>query len=104
MDARNIALDTHYDLVFSNAVLHWVDDHEALLDGIRRTLKPGGRQLISCGGEGNAEDILAVFAELIEDAEWAKYFEDFSQPYFFHSDRVHLKMVRLEVKISWRSL
>jgi trans-aconitate 2-methyltransferase len=31
------------DLVFSNAALHWVEDHEELLTRLRRALAPGGQ-------------------------------------------------------------
>jgi trans-aconitate 2-methyltransferase len=32
-----------YDLVFSNAALHWVDDHDALIEGLGHALAPGGQ-------------------------------------------------------------
>jgi trans-aconitate 2-methyltransferase len=32
-----------WDLVFSNAALHWVPDHPALLAGLRAALAPGGQ-------------------------------------------------------------
>ncbi len=32
-----------YDLVFSNAALHWVPDHPALLERLTRAIKPGGQ-------------------------------------------------------------
>ncbi len=53
------------DVLFSNAILHWVDNHQAFLQGANCVLRPGGRLIISCGGEGNAADILQVFAELV---------------------------------------
>jgi trans-aconitate 2-methyltransferase len=34
--------DTHYDLIYSNAALHWVPDHEALLKRLVSFLAPGG--------------------------------------------------------------
>jgi len=53
------------DVLFSNATLHWVDNHQAFLQGANRALRPGGRLIISCGGEGNAADILQVFADRV---------------------------------------
>jgi trans-aconitate 2-methyltransferase len=32
-----------WDLIFSNAALHWVDDHEALLDQLANRLAPSGQ-------------------------------------------------------------
>lgn len=34
---------TGWDLVFSNAALHWVDDHAALLERLTRAVTPGGQ-------------------------------------------------------------
>src|SRR5580693_7647130 len=43
-DARKIKSPAgSFDFVFSNAALHWVDDHEAVLKGAAAVLKPGGR-------------------------------------------------------------
>ena len=36
-------LDGRYDLVFSNAALHWVPEHEALFTRLRHALEPGGQ-------------------------------------------------------------
>lgn len=45
MDAREIVLDESFDIIFSNAALHWVADHLAVLQGLRRVMRPGGRLL-----------------------------------------------------------
>ncbi|MEC9367756.1 MAG: trans-aconitate 2-methyltransferase [Pseudomonadota bacterium] len=34
--------DTPYDVIFSNAVLHWLPDHESLLPRLMKQLSPGG--------------------------------------------------------------
>jgi trans-aconitate 2-methyltransferase len=84
IDARALEFDGEFDLVFSNATLHWVDDHQAVLQGISRALKLGGRLVISCGGRGNALDVLAVLAEVTARPAWRQYFGDFRNPYFFY--------------------
>jgi trans-aconitate methyltransferase len=42
-----------FDAVFSNAALHWVRDQDAMLAGVRRVLKAGGRFVTEMGGHGN---------------------------------------------------
>src|SRR5580658_6719889 len=70
VDARLIngeALPFHgeFDAVFSNAALHWMRDHDAVLDGVYRALKPGGRFVAECGGQGNIAAIrVALLAVL----------------------------------------
>lgn len=36
----------HYDLIFSHAALHWVDDHPSLFRHLWSCLKPGGQLLV----------------------------------------------------------
>lgn len=66
-----------FDAVFSNAALHWLsaDRHPALLAGIHRALKPGGRFVAEMGGQGNIAAIRvalsAVFARHGIDTEEA---------------------------------
>jgi trans-aconitate methyltransferase len=70
VDARLIngeALPFHdeFDAVFSNAALHWMSDHDAVLAGVYRALKPGGRFVAECGGQGNIAAIrVALLAVL----------------------------------------
>jgi trans-aconitate 2-methyltransferase len=85
MDARRLACDRRFDLIFSNATLHWVDDIPAFLAGGARLLKPGGRLIISCGGAGNAADVVAVMERQIRLPRWAGHFRDFAFPYYFYA-------------------
>jgi trans-aconitate 2-methyltransferase len=84
IDARKINFQPEFDLIFSNATLHWVDDHQAFLQGARQALKAQGRLIISCGGKGNAAGILATFTQLMTREQWQPYFADFKNPYFFY--------------------
>ena len=84
MDAGSLNFDEGFDLVFSNAVLHWVENHQAFLSGASRALRSGGRLVISCGGKGNAEKVLKIFSELVAEPSWSSYFTHFQNPYFFY--------------------
>src|SRR5438093_7455599 len=57
-DARRIELNRRFDIVFSNAALHWIEDHPAVLKGANGVVRRGGKLIISCGGRGNAREIL----------------------------------------------
>jgi len=84
IDARSLHFKQEFDLIFTNATLHWVDDHQAFLAGANKALKDNGRLIISCGGQGNAAQILATFAELTAMNVWQPYFTGFDNPYFFY--------------------
>jgi trans-aconitate methyltransferase len=60
-----LPFDQEFDAVFSNAALHWMRDQDAVLDGVHRALKPGGRFVAECGGQGNIAAIrVALLAVL----------------------------------------
>jgi SAM-dependent methyltransferase len=62
LDAREaagqgLAFDREFDAVFSNAALHWMRPAEAVLAGVHRALKPGGRFVAEMGGHNNTAAI-----------------------------------------------
>lgn len=50
------------DAVFSNAVLHWIRDQDAMIAEVHRVLKPGGRFVAEMGGHGNIAAIRVALA------------------------------------------
>jgi len=52
-DGARLGFVAEFDAVFSNAALHWMRDPDAVIDGVWRALKPGGRFVGECGGDGN---------------------------------------------------
>ena len=83
-DARCLQVKRQFEIVFSNATLHWVRNHAPVLDGIYRSLGPGGRILLQMGGRGNAAAMIAVLKDMINTTRWAPYFAGFEFPYGFH--------------------
>ena len=83
-DARALPFRDEFDIVFSNAVLHWVREHLPVLAGIKRSLRRGGRTLLQMGGRGNAAEVLDVLDEMLKSKKWSGYFTDFSFSYGFY--------------------
>ncbi|MGH9695017.1 MAG: class I SAM-dependent methyltransferase, partial [Bryobacteraceae bacterium] len=52
-DAAALTYENEFDAVFSNAALHWMLDRAAVVAGIARALKQGGRMVAEFGGKGN---------------------------------------------------
>ena len=84
-DAREIHFARRFDVVFSNAALHWVDDHEKFLRGAGAALKSGGRLIVSCGGKGNAHDVFVAMRPEIRQKRWRAYFRKMPAAYFFYA-------------------
>jgi len=85
MDASKLSLPRKFDVVFSNAVLHWVSDHPGFLRGAAAALVPGGRLMTSCGGQGNAQEVFLAIRSILRLKQWREYFRGMDKPYYFHS-------------------
>jgi trans-aconitate 2-methyltransferase len=83
-DFADLGFTNAFDVVFSNAALHWATDHRPVLAGIARALAPGGRCLLQMGGRENAADIRDVVDRITSQKPWKQYFTGFSFPYGFY--------------------
>jgi SAM-dependent methyltransferase len=54
-----------FDAVFSNAALHWMRPPEAVLAGVRRALKPGGRFVAEMGGQNNVAAVMVAMRAVL---------------------------------------
>ena len=91
MDARRLKSARQFDLIFSNAALHWVDDHEKILRGAASVLKPGGRLIVSCGGKGNAHDVFLALRPEMRLKRRRDFFRQMPTPYFFYAPEDYKK-------------
>ena len=94
MDARKLSFESQFDIVFSNAALHWIVDQKAVLEGVQRSLKPGGRLLFQMAGKGNAKDILNIIQELADMEPWTFYFHKMPFPYGFYDPEEYRAFLR----------
>ncbi len=63
MDGERLAFDDAvFDAVFSNAALHWMTRPDAVIAGVWRILRPGGRFVGELGGDGCVATIVAALA------------------------------------------
>jgi SAM-dependent methyltransferase len=60
MSGERLAFDAEFDAVFSNAALHWMHAADAVIAGVRRALRPGGRFVGELGGHGCVAQIVAA--------------------------------------------
>ena len=78
-----LELDEAVDAVFSNAVFHWVPDHERLFDRLFAALRPGGVLVAQCGGAGNVERFHREARSVSEREPFAPYFDGWGGPWHF---------------------
>ncbi len=94
MDARALSFEQPFDVIFSNAALHWVKDHRTLLRGVADSLKPGGRILFQMGGRGNGEEIFSVAAQVVRKGAWQGCFRGFEFPWGFYGPEEYIPWLR----------
>ena len=65
-NVEELSFAGEFDAVLSNAALHWVRDQDAMMDGVRRALKPGGRFVAEMGGHGNIAAIRVALMAVLD--------------------------------------
>jgi trans-aconitate methyltransferase len=71
-----------FDVVFSNATLHWIKDHARLLHSVFRALRAGGAIRFNFAGDGNCSHFFKVIRRAMALPGYRAYFDDFDWPWF----------------------
>ena len=82
MDINDLDFAERFDVIVSNATLHWVKDHRRLLTNVRRALRPGGRLRFNFAGDGNCSYFFAVVREAMSLERFAPHFAAFEWPWY----------------------
>jgi trans-aconitate 2-methyltransferase len=85
MDLLALELADPVDVVFSSAVFHWIPDHPLLFARLHDALRPGGRLLAQCGGEGNVAEVLETLSEVSREQPFAEHLAGWPGPWNFTS-------------------
>ena len=67
-DGHDLPFDREFDAVFSNAALHWMTRPDAVIAGVVRALRPGGRFVAELGGMGNVAAIATALRAVLGEA------------------------------------
>jgi trans-aconitate 2-methyltransferase len=82
-DLAALELDEPVDAAFSNAVFHWVRDHDALFRRLHAALRPGGRLVAQCGGAGNLDTFWALAHAVAGEPPFAEHVGGRTSPTYF---------------------
>lgn len=88
MDGQTLQFENEFDAVFSNAALHWMKEPQAVIDGVWRALKPGGRFVGEFGGDGNVSAIVTAIKSALTSRGLAV-----SSPWFFPRPEEYRKLL-----------
>lgn len=82
MDINTMDFKNEFDIIYSNAALHWVKNHHRLLEKSYAALKNRGVILWEFGGDGNCSNFFKVVCNEIKKDKYVQYFSDFEWPWF----------------------
>jgi trans-aconitate 2-methyltransferase len=82
-DLLELELDEPVDAAFSNAVFHWVPDHERLFARLHAALRPGAPLVAQCGGKGNIARFHALANEVAAEPPFAEHLRGWVGPWNF---------------------
>jgi trans-aconitate 2-methyltransferase len=71
------------DALFSTATFHWITDHDELFSRIHSVLRPGGRLVAQCGGEGNVAEHARAIASVATQPQYIDHFEGMTMMWNF---------------------
>ena len=74
MDISQLEIAEKVDVVFSNAVLHWILNHKKVFECFWQILNPDGQLLIQCGGHRNLVKTLSIINKVSRSKEFYNYF------------------------------
>jgi trans-aconitate 2-methyltransferase len=84
-DINELDFDNEFDIVFSNATLHWILTHDALLGNVHRALRSNGVARFNFAGDGNCENFFSVVKEALHLPQFARFFSGFEWPWYMPS-------------------
>src|SRR5271168_3253516 len=85
VDLLELELDEPVDAILSTATFHWIADHDRLFRRLHATLRPGGRLVAQCGGEGNISILRGEVAPIMRRDPYAEHFASFQPPWNYAS-------------------
>jgi trans-aconitate 2-methyltransferase len=94
VDLLELDLEQPVDAIISTATFHWIADHDLLFRRLRNALRPGGRLVAQCGGEGNITILRAKVAPLLELEPYAEFFRDWRPPWnYAGAEQTHARLL-----------
>lgn len=80
-DLLELQLEQPVDAILSTATFHWIADHQLLFKRLRAALRPGGRLVAQCGGEGNIDVLRGKAAAVLAHEPYRQHFANWQAPW-----------------------
>ncbi len=100
LDINEMDFVGEFDVVFSNATLHWVKNHPQMLHKTNKALKPGGLARFNFAAKGNCENLFAALDEVMASDRFVEKFADFIWPWYMPAGDEYRRLV---VRLGFRT-
>jgi trans-aconitate methyltransferase len=81
-DITDLGFENEFDVVFSNAALHWVKDHSLALGHIYQSMKNSAIMRAQFAGEGNCLNLASILQDAMSSPEFKDDFSLFKWPWY----------------------
>jgi trans-aconitate 2-methyltransferase len=93
MDIDDLAFENEFDVIYSNATLHWVKDHHRLFRNTFNALRNGGILRFNFAADGNCSHFFKVIRKAMAKNEFSGFFADYAWPWYMPSIEEYTQLV-----------
>ena len=93
LDINKLELPDKFDVIFSNATLHWIKNHSELWKRIKAILSHKGIVRFNFAANGNCASFLKVISNAVVMDEYKEYFKNFEWPWYMPTIEEYEKII-----------
>ena len=93
MDIDELVIDEKFDIIFSNAALHWVKNHRKPYEKLSTILNENGMIRFNFAADGNCSYFFNIVKMTIQEKEYQEDFKDFDWPWFMPTLDEYKKLI-----------
>lgn len=94
MDINHLTLSDKFDLIFSNATLHWIKDHIKLWKSIYPLLNNKGIIRFNFAADGNCASFFKIIKKIIQKTEYVQFFKEFEWSWFMPEIKKYQNIIK----------
>jgi len=93
LDINDMEYENLFDIIFSNAALHWVKNHQQLLQNSFTALKANGILAWNFAADGNCSNFFDTVDEVMNMPSYQEFFIDYECPWYMPSKDDYMLLI-----------
>ena len=94
LDIDDMEYENCFDIIFSNAALHWVKNHQQLLKNSIKALKPNGILAWNFAGDGTCSNFYDTVDEVMNLTLYKEFFINYECPWYMPSKDDYFLLIK----------